>query len=177
VALAIAAFTPWAYFLGGKFHVLPGWSGKGTLHARSGDFTLYVNLEPAGPGRRTGPRVTGTAVLLSPAGEKHSLKISGDFPVKFYGTGTNGRRMVLSFHRRLGLVNNDGRPRFDLDGRWQGANLVMSDGGSLSRAFLPDGHAWRGKGSSPTAGAPLRVTLAPCGLLDSFRALWGWGRP
>jgi len=30
-------FYPWAFYLGGKFHIVPMWYGWGTAHAQSGD--------------------------------------------------------------------------------------------------------------------------------------------
>ena len=46
VSIVRALFAPWAFFLGGRFHPLAAWAGEGTLHARSGDFVLFVELEP-----------------------------------------------------------------------------------------------------------------------------------
>ena len=177
VAATLAVFFPWAYFLGGRFHLLPGWSGVGTAHARSGDFRIYVNLQPSGPGRYAGPRVSGTCVVIDPRGEKFVLKTTGAYPVKWWGTDSNGRRMALQFHRRIVLQNTDGRPRFELDGSWRNPNLVTTDLGSLSRAFGPDGRAYLGATRLPAASETLDVVLAPCGMLDSFRALYGLGKP
>ena len=176
-ALGIAAFMPWAYFLGGTFHLVPGWSGTGIAHARSGDFRIYVNLEPSGPGRLSGPNMSGTCLVIDPRGEKFMLKAYGVYPQKWYGTDSNGRIVHLQFHKRPGLLNDSGRPRFDLDGIWRNPNLVTTDRGSLSSAFGPDGRARLGTTHLPAASETLSVVLAPCGMLDSFRALYGLGKP
>jgi hypothetical protein len=43
---------PWAFYLGGKFHILPYWQGWGELHAKSGDYVLFVQMEPRPGGSR-----------------------------------------------------------------------------------------------------------------------------
>lgn len=176
-ALGVAAFMPWAYFLGGTFHLVPGWSGTGIAHARSGDFRIYVNLEPSGPGRVSGPNMTGTCLVIDPRGEKFLLRTYGVYPEKWYGTDSNGRVLHLSFHRRPNVLDGSGRPRFGLDGTWRNPNLVTTDRGTLSSAFGPDGRARLGKTRLPAASETLSVVLAPCGMLDSFRAQYGLGKP
>jgi hypothetical protein len=53
LVLAItAAFKPWGFFLGGKFHIIPSWQGWGTLHAKSGNYILLVDLNTNIKGRR-----------------------------------------------------------------------------------------------------------------------------
>jgi hypothetical protein len=42
----IGVFAPWAFYLGGKFHILPYWRGWGKAHAKSGDYLLYVQIQP-----------------------------------------------------------------------------------------------------------------------------------
>ena len=43
LVLAIAAvFTPWAFYLGGNFHILPQWQGWGRTHSPAGDYVVYV---------------------------------------------------------------------------------------------------------------------------------------
>jgi hypothetical protein len=39
-------FYPWAFYLGGKFHVIPYCQGWGKLHAKSGGYVLFVRFEP-----------------------------------------------------------------------------------------------------------------------------------
>jgi hypothetical protein len=44
-----------------------------------------------------------------------------------------------NWHARYGPFISEHRPRLDLRGHWQNPVLVMSDGRSISRKFLPDG--------------------------------------
>jgi hypothetical protein len=166
IALVLAVFAPWGYFLGGAFHPVPAWVGVGRLHAKSGDFVLYVEMSPSPSGRFGQPSVTGQAFLYTPKGERINLKMGGSFLQKWIGLVPEGRAMHLWLHRRVGPTINarDNRPRFDLHGTWRGRDLVLSDDGTLSQAFLPDGRAWFGRpNSQPAVRETLAVTLVPIG--------------
>jgi hypothetical protein len=82
VGIVIFVFlkTPgWNFNLGGHFHPLGGWQGKGTLHSATagGDYAMWIQFEPS---QRTmtgsGPTLMGTALLCSPRGEYLPLKTS-----------------------------------------------------------------------------------------------------
>src|SRR5262245_13475327 len=47
-----ALLAPWSFFLGGHFHAFPAWYGWGRLHAHSGNYVVYVQLEPSFRGSR-----------------------------------------------------------------------------------------------------------------------------
>ncbi len=175
VLVALAVFTPWAFYLGGHFHPVPAWAGVGRVHASSGDFTLYVSLQPTSQSRQLGiPRVSGTAMVVDPKGEKFLLNIAGGFTDRWVGLVPEGRAMFLDFHRYyrgISLNAPERRPRFDLHGRWRGPILVMTDHGSFSRAFLPDGRAWLGpRDITPATRETLNVSLRPCGWWEYTRA-------
>jgi hypothetical protein len=144
-----AIFAPWAYYLGGRFHVLPVWQGAGTLHAASGDYVLQLWMAPE-PGGRTFnfPYWRGWATLCTPRGERYSLRLSASM-FEHPGVDTNGQRMEISMYTRPWNYSfgGDARPRLTLRGRWQNPDLVMDDGGGLSRAFQPDNTVYRGPGS------------------------------
>ncbi len=148
VAATLAVFAPWSYRLGGHFHALPGWQGIGHLKAASGDYVLYFWISPQ-PGGRTYhfPYFTGWGDHCTPRGEHYSLRVTAGMS-EHPGVDTNGKAMHLEFYRRpwyYGLTGTwDRRPRLDLRGRWENGNLVMSDGGTLSQAFLPDGRLYQG---------------------------------
>src|ERR1700687_2786064 len=73
VVLAVtAAFKPWGFFLGGKFHVIPYWQGWGRMQAKSGDYILFVRLEPNIKGRRSSD-IRGVAYLCRPRVERLRL--------------------------------------------------------------------------------------------------------
>jgi hypothetical protein len=98
VVLAVTAvFMPWAFHMGGQFHIIPQWTGWGRLHStRAGDYILYVQLSPARPSRfgRNVPHISGRAVLCTPQGERYKLHLGGDFD-KPSGTDLQGKRAHL----------------------------------------------------------------------------------
>jgi hypothetical protein len=63
-----AVFSPWGFYLGGSFHIIPYWQGLGTLEAKSGKYVVFVRFEPKPSGSRIypGPSVGGVAYLCSP---------------------------------------------------------------------------------------------------------------
>ncbi|MGE5321969.1 MAG: hypothetical protein ACM3SW_03870, partial [Actinomycetota bacterium] len=76
-----ALLTPWGFFMGGRFHVIPTWQGVGRMHSSraGGDYVLYLWFSPK-VGRTLGPRhVTGNGFLCTPRGEKFYLSVGGDF--------------------------------------------------------------------------------------------------
>src|SRR6185437_12643750 len=62
---------PWAFYLGGKFHIMPMWQGWGRAHAKSGDYLVWVSFEPTprGSGMYLSTNLTGSAYLCTPRGE------------------------------------------------------------------------------------------------------------
>ena len=45
--LVYFALYPWAFFMGGSFHILPYWTGWGRMHSKTaGDYFLYVEILP-----------------------------------------------------------------------------------------------------------------------------------
>ncbi len=140
-------FAPWGFFLGGTFRPLPVWQGIAHIRASSGDYVLYVWLSP-GPGGRTYnyPSFSGTGALCTPRGERFPMKVRA-YMFEHPGRDTNGKEMRLEVYYRSFWAAFNGapnRPELTLRGRWQNPDLVMNDGGTLSRAFLPDGQAYTG---------------------------------
>ena len=168
--LTFALFAPWGFFLGGTFHLFPGWQGTGRLHASSGDFVLYFWISPTSSGRTYNyPAVDGWGRLCTPRGEEFKLRVTGGMHERT-GIDTNGKTMHLSLHQRpwyYGLTGTwDSRPRLELRGRWQNPDLVMEDEGSLSRAFLPDGKLYQGPPrNQPAVREKLQVVLHETGWL------------
>jgi hypothetical protein len=165
--LILAVFAPWSFFLGGNFHLIPGWQGWGTLHARSGNFTLYVLLSRPQETKQGYPYISGIAELCTPRGERFTfMKATAYFHNKGFGLNSDKQPVTLSIYN-YGLfgrfnIDMDYRPEFDLYGSWHNPNLVLEDHGSLARAFLPDGQAYLGsKNKQPPAGDNLSLTLAP----------------
>src|ERR1700730_16730420 len=95
----IGVFAPWAFYLGGKFHITPYWQGWGKLHAKSGDYLLFVRIEPTSRGSKMylETNLSGTAYVCTPRGENIPLKLSGDMP-KHLNLSTDGEPIHLGMH-------------------------------------------------------------------------------
>jgi hypothetical protein len=137
-----AVFAPWAFYMGGRFHLYPGWTGWGRMHSNiAGDYALYVSLSPAtrGRGGRGGglPRVKGNAVLCTPRGEKYKLRVGGDFQ-KNSGTDLQGRTAYF-YANNYSIFSGSTDPSLEFRGKWNNPDLVLDDQGSINRAFDPGG--------------------------------------
>ena len=165
LVLAItAAFKPWGFFLGGKFHIIPSWQGWGLLHAKSGNYVVQVNLNTNIKGRRSSD-LRGVAYLCTPRGERFRLILTGNMR-KHLNLSTDGEAIHLgmSYMPYGSSFSGDSRPSLELRGRWQNPNLVMDDNGSISRAFQPDGSVYHGHDRNrPYAGEIVPVILHPGG--------------
>jgi hypothetical protein len=145
LVLAItAAFKPWGFFLGGKFHLIPSWQGWGTLHAKSGNYIVQVQLDTNIKGRRSSD-LRGVGYLCTPRGERFRLTLIGNMR-KHLSLSTDGEaiRLGMSYQPYGSFFSADARPSLELRGHWQNPNLVMDDNGSISRAFEPDGRVYQG---------------------------------
>jgi hypothetical protein len=157
-------FAPWSFYLGGTTHVLPVWQGLARVHASSGDYTLYLWMSPARGGRTFNlPTFTGWAALCTPRGERFPLRLRANM-FEHPGTDTNGKEMRIELYRSPWYGSWTGvwdhRPQLTFRGRWQDADLVTNDGGSLSVAFLPDGRLYDGPlRTQPRARETLPVVI------------------
>jgi hypothetical protein len=135
-----AVFMPWAFYMGGQFHIIPQWTGWGRMHSKlAGDYILYVQLSPARPSKfaRNVPWVSGRAVLCTPRGERYKLRLGGDFE-KTSGTDLQSKKAHLYMHNYSALSGSTA-PSLEFRGKWNNPDLVLDDGGSLTRAFDPGG--------------------------------------
>jgi hypothetical protein len=144
-----ALFQPWAFYMGGRFHLLPYWQGWGRLHSNSagGDYAVYVYFYPQ-IRRYSGPRhVAGTAMLCTPRGEKFSLRLGGDFG-QADGHDLNGKSASFYMSNRTAqriFSVSSAQPKLELRGRWNNPDLALDDHGSIARSFdhnatlFPDG--------------------------------------
>jgi hypothetical protein len=148
--VVIAVIAPWGYFLGGHFHLLPGWQGLGRLHsATAGDYLLYLWIYPR---TRGGSRVygnsgvSGTALLCTPHGEQFSLRVGGGMP-KSWMVDTDGQPLHIYLYRRpwnYNFVAVNEHPKLDFRGQWHNPDLIMDEHGTLSQEFTADGHLYSG---------------------------------
>lgn len=176
VSSALFVFlTPWAFFLGGTFHISPGWKGFGTLHAKSGDYAVYVQFWPVfrrNPNMRPMSQLGGMGYLCSPRGERFRMKLSGDMPPNL-PMNTDGEAISLGIHYWpifTGGFITDHRPSISLRGHWKNPNIEMDDNSSIYRAFEPDGSVRKKTDPNlPYKGEVVPVTLRP-GTKSDFEA-------
>lgn len=158
----IAVFAPWGFYLGGRFHPLPMWSGWGRLRSTAGnDYVLYVQLQPEPGGSHVFSRswVGGMAYVCTPRGEQIQLRLVGSMRPGLH-TSFDGEAIALDLHywqAFRSLFGADRRPSFELYGQWRNPNLVLDDRGSLAVAFMPDGSVNRGH--LGTRSEPVTITL------------------
>ena len=61
-----ALLMPWAFYMGGQFHIIPQWTGWGRMHSKlAGDYILYVQLSPARPSKFARPLACFSDTLLN----------------------------------------------------------------------------------------------------------------
>ena len=142
-------FYPWAFYLGGKFHIIPYWQGGGKLHAKSGDYVLFVRFEPTPRGSRILPasNLRGVGYLCTPRGERFYMHLGGSMRAHL-NPSTDGETIHLYMDNWPGFYGPfmaEHRPSIQLRGHWQNPTLLMDDTGSIFRAFLPDGTVYLGQ--------------------------------
>jgi len=141
VVYGVAAVTaPWSFHIGGLSTPLLYWSASGSLHTKGGNYPLYVLFYPSPnlsrlhlDGLRPTGGVQGSGYLCTSRGVIQYLKLSGTI----YNGWRSTEGSLINF-RLLEWYFFDSRPTrgyFDLDGRWNGPELVMDDRGSLGKTF------------------------------------------
>ena len=174
VGTITAVFAPWGYFMGGKFNLLASWQGWGTLHTKTGNYSVFVRFypRPSGKGAYPHPSVGGAGYLCSPRGQMFPMHLGGGMR-RGITTNTDGEKIELymDYWPIFGTFMTDHRPAIELRGKWQNPDIVMDDHGSISRAFAPDGSVYqRGQGPHvPYPGDITPVTLLP-GSYSDFEA-------
>lgn len=175
LVLAIDLITaPWTFYLGGTgFHIIPGWSGEGTIHTQYGDFVLYATFYEPKSSPYGYPYLVGTGWLCTPHGDRfNNLHAYAYFINKHIGrTNTENQPVDLEFDNYWhDVINADYRPEFKISGSWSNGDFVGNDKGSLTSAFLPDGTAYLGpKANQPPTGEPVDATLTPGNYSDFKR--------
>jgi len=169
-------FHPWSFYMGGHFHLLPLWQGIGRMHTPAGDYVLYFWMQPTSGGRTYNlPAFRGWGYLCTPRGERFALRTRGGLTEKT-GIDTNGKTMVLEFYRRPWYWNFTGqwdqRPKVNFRGTWQNPNLVADDGGTLAKAFNPDGTLSSNRPSYYQANAPNKTPIV-FSEVTGWNAYWG----
>jgi hypothetical protein len=136
-----AVFMPWAFYMGGHFHIFPQWTGWGRMHSNlAGDYILYVQLSPSARSSHTGhavPHISGHGFLCTPRGETYKLRLGGDFG-KASGTDLQGKSAYL-YMNNYTVLSSSTAPSLEFRGKWDNPDLALDDHGSLNRAFDPSG--------------------------------------
>ena len=156
-----ALLAPWNFYFGGHFHFVPGWSGRGPMHATAagGDYYLWVRFTPTTPGYRKSP-LSGVAYLCTPRGQKFRLRFGGSLP-RSHGADLRGVPIHL-YLDNWGLsaqFTGDRRPKLDLYGTFGDSKMTLEDRGSLARAFRPDGTLHQPRDRTPWQQESAHVTL------------------
>lgn len=174
VVIAIPAlYVPWAFYLGGSFHVMPYWQGWGRAHSNSagGDYLIYIFFYPDHGRFRSLAYVQGNGSLCTPRGEKFSLKVGGNFD-KPSGRDSNGQRVGLYVYNRsvkTQLLGGYHKPSLNLRGKWSNPDLVMDDDGSIARNFNPDGSLVESSAGRPYKAEVSQITFHQ-GSVSDFNA-------
>lgn len=141
VMLAVyALIAPWAFYMGGHFHINPQWSGWGRMHSNlAGDYILYVQISPAHGSSHTRavPHISGQGFLCTPRGERYKLRLGGDFE-KTSRTDLQGQTASLYMNNYSAFASSTA-PSLEFRGKWNNPDLVLDDHGSITRAFDPGG--------------------------------------
>jgi hypothetical protein len=136
-----AVFAPWAFYMGGRFHLYPGWTGWGRMHSNiAGDYVLFVSISPRTGGRgtyRAVPHISGQGFICTPQGERYSLRVGGDFG-KNSGVDLQGRTAYIYAHQ-YSVFSGSTNPSLEFRGKWNNPELLLDDQGSINRAFDPGG--------------------------------------
>lgn len=153
-------FYPWAFYLGGSFHIVPYWQGWGRAHTKSGDYLVWVQFEPTPHGSRMYPEsnLTGRAYVCTSRGEELPMHLGGGMP-KHLKRSTDGEpiHLYMNYWPWNGTFMADHRPSLEFRGHWKNPDLVMDDHGSIGRAFQPDGTVYR----SHNANRPYIQDIVP----------------
>ena len=171
VVLAVipAVFQPWGFYLGGTFHLIPDWQGWGTMRSQTGgEYVVFVDMQPSSPTRLGNAYLTGVGYICTPKHERIRLRMNA-LMGRHLGRNTDGEAISVDMYNRPSPLSPDQarRPSVDFHGRWRGNSLVMTDVGSIYRAFLPDGSVNRGH--LPAARDTLPVTIT-AGTMSQFEA-------
>jgi hypothetical protein len=152
-----AVFTPWAFFMGGHFHLNPKWSGWGRMHSEgSGDYIIYITISPSFGRGQSFTDIAGKGALCTQRGANYRLSVAGSFQ-EGSGAHLQGRTVTLYPHNYNRKATGHNDPSLELRGRWNEPDLVLEDEGSVNKAFDADGGL--AKKNRANSGINERVSL------------------
>jgi hypothetical protein len=166
-----AAFSPWSFFIGGRFTPLAQWTGYGKMHSAAGDYGIFLRLAHHQSDDVAGtfaakPNLRGSAILCTPQGERYEYRLEGD--VRNAWLQTEGRATGLKLLtvdrqpqlRTLGFTSND------LRGVWHHGSLVLDNTGNGSAPAVKSKSRHTRRRS--TRGSEHAATVVSYGDLSSF---------
>ncbi len=93
-----AVFAPWAFFMGGHFHLNPKWAGWGRMHSNtSGDYAIYITISPWFGRGHSFTDISGKGALCTQRGENYRLSMAGSFE-ESSGVDLQGRTVTIYPH-------------------------------------------------------------------------------
>jgi len=131
------ALNPWALHIGGRSTPLLYWHGSGIVTSKDGKtYPMYITFWPGRPqgfsggGRREGKLVSahlsGDGWLCIAPGNVERMQLSGTV----YGGYTSSADSLFDFRllewRKPFNINYQNRGFFDVAGKWQGPDLVLT---------------------------------------------------
>jgi hypothetical protein len=137
----VSAFSPWSFFIGGRFTPLAQWTGYGKMHSPTGgDYGLFLRLAHHQSDDIAGafaakPNLRGSAILCTPQGDKYEYRVEGTVRnawLQTEGRSTGLRLVTLDSDPQLRDVRlqNLGLPNNDLRGVWRHGSLMLDNNGS-----------------------------------------------
>jgi hypothetical protein len=134
-----AVFAPWAFFMGGHFHLNPKWAGWGRMHSNtSGDYAIYITISPSLGRGHSFTDITGRGALCTQRGGFYPLSMAGSFE-KGSGADLQGRTATIYPHNYVRGHTGHNDPSLEFRGTWNNPDLVLDDQGSINQAFDADG--------------------------------------
>lgn len=134
-----AVFAPWAYFMGGHFHLNPKWAGWGRMHSNiSGDYAIYITIAPSFGRGQSFTDIAGKGALCTQRGDNYRLSMAGSFE-EGSGVDLQGRTATIYPHNYIRKNMGHYDPSLEFRGKWNNPDLVLDDQGSINQAFDPDG--------------------------------------
>ena len=141
LAVAVVLIMPWAFHIGGRWTPLVTWNGTGTLHSSGGkEYPIWISFHPSKnssqlrlDGLRPSSGLGGLACLCMSPDTTQVLTLSGTL----YGAWASTEGSMVDLRLRELKVIDVGQTTgfFDLNGRWQGQDLVMNDRGRPGSEF------------------------------------------
>src|SRR4051794_26943799 len=134
-----AVFAPWAFFMGGHFHLNPKWSAWGRMHSKtSGEYIIYITISPSFGRGQSVTDIAGKGALCTQHGVIYRLSLAGSFE-EGSGVDLQGRTATIYPHNYNPKLTGHNDPSLEFRGTWNNPDLVLDDQGSINQAFDADG--------------------------------------